>query len=189
MDPKYLQSKHDAGLSYEQYVHSGTPAQAENWRRVYDQARLNEGQKRLLGGFTRRMNVLVLSGIWCGDCSQQGPLLQRIAEGSAERIDLRWLDRDQHDDLQERVTINGGRRVPVVIFCAEDYHLVSWYGDRTLTRYRAIVRRQLGASCPLPGAPVNADELAGTLQDWLNEFERVQLVLRLSPRLRQKHGD
>jgi hypothetical protein len=26
-------------------------------------------------------------------------------------------------------------------------------------------------------------------QDWLNEFERVQWILRLSPRLRQAHGD
>jgi hypothetical protein len=36
---------------------------------------------------------------------------------------------------------------------------------------------------------VSDDELAATLQDWLNEFERVQLLLRLSGRLRQKHDD
>jgi len=30
---------------------------------------------------------------------------------------------------------------------------------------------------------------AQVTQDWLNEFERVQWLLRLSPRLRQKHGD
>jgi hypothetical protein len=27
------------------------------------------------------------------------------------------------------------------------------------------------------------------VQDWLNEFERVQWILRLSPRLRRLHGD
>jgi len=27
------------------------------------------------------------------------------------------------------------------------------------------------------------------LQEWLDEFERVQWMLRLSPRLRQLHGD
>ena len=31
--------------------------------------------------------------------------------------------------------------------------------------------------------------LAEVTQDWLNEFERVQWLLRLSPRLRQMHGD
>jgi hypothetical protein len=35
----------------------------------------------------------------------------------------------------------------------------------------------------------DAEETAATLQDWLDEFERVQLMLRLSTRLRQKHGD
>jgi hypothetical protein len=34
-----------------------------------------------------------------------------------------------------------------------------------------------------------ADEAAATMQAWLDEFERVQLILRLSGRLRQKHGD
>jgi hypothetical protein len=27
------------------------------------------------------------------------------------------------------------------------------------------------------------------MQGWIDEFERVQLMLRLSPRLRQLHGD
>ena len=31
--------------------------------------------------------------------------------------------------------------------------------------------------------------LADVTQDWLNEFERIAWLLRLSPRLRQKHGD
>jgi hypothetical protein len=119
---------------------------------------------------------------------QQGPLIQRIADAT-DRIDLRWLDRDEHIDLAERLQINQGTRVPVVLFLAEDHELVSIYGDRTLTRYRAMAAKQLAAACPLPGAPVPDDELRGTLQDWLDEFERVQLLLRLSGRLRQKHGD
>lgn len=76
-----------------------------------------------------------------------------------------------------------------MIFLAEDDEFVSIYGDRTLSRYRALAARQLGPACPLPGAPIPDDEIAATLQDWLNEFERVQLLLRLSGRLRQKYGD
>ncbi|MCA9311072.1 MAG: thioredoxin family protein, partial [Phycisphaerales bacterium] len=127
-------------------------------------------------------------GIWCGDCVQQGPLIQRIADASP-LIEVRWLDRDEHEDLASSVMICGGLRVPVVLFLAEDFEPVSVYGDRSLTRYRAIAARQLGAACTLPGAPLDSDELHGTLQDWLNEFERVALLLRLSTRLRQKHGD
>jgi hypothetical protein len=36
---------------------------------------------------------------------------------------------------------------------------------------------------------VPPDEAAATMQGWIDEFERVQLMLRLSPRLRQVHGD
>jgi len=88
-----------------------------------------------------------------------------------------------------RLRINGGVRVPVVLLLAEDFELASIAGDRTLSRYRALARRQLGDACTLPGAPVAEDELAATLADWLAEIERVQWMLRLSGRLRERHGD
>ena len=135
------------------------------------------------------MHILAVSGVWCGDCVQQMPFLQRIAEANPDMIAFRLADRDEHMDLAEQVQINQGMRVPVVLFMAEDFELVSIYGDRTLSRYRAIAAKQLGSACPIPGAPVPEDELRATLQDWLNEVERVQLLLRLSTRLREKHGD
>ena len=114
--------------------------------------------------------------------------MARIAEASP-CVDLKWLDRDEHSDLAEQIKINAGLRVPALIFMAEDYEPVSIMGDRTLSRYRALAAKQLGAACPLPGAPVPTEELHATLQDWLDEFERVHLLLRLSGRLREKHGD
>ncbi len=189
MDSAYLKQKHEAGLPYDQYVRSGTSQQCDDWTKVYEQCQLTEIQRQTLGAFVRRLNVLALSGIWCGDCVQQGPLITRIAEAAPDSIDLRWLDRDEHDDLQQRLSINAGHRVPVVIFCAEDYEPVSWFGDRSIHRYRAIAKKQLGPHCPLPGAPLPQDEMLATVQDWLEQFERVHLLLRLSSRLRQQHGD
>jgi thiol-disulfide isomerase/thioredoxin len=187
LNAQFLKSKFEAGLPYEEYLKTD-PEKAENWRKIYEQAALKPEQKKLISGFVREMQVLVISGIWCGDCVQQLPLVQRIAEANS-LIKVRYLDRDEHMDLAEQVKICGGVRVPVVIFMAEDFEPVSIFGDRTLTRYRAIAAKQLGASCPLPGAPVPQDELEGTLQDWLDEIERVHLLLRLSGRLREKHGD
>ena len=154
MNQAYLKEKHEAGLPYDRYVQSGTPQQHDDWKAIYEQASLTDQQRRLAESFTRRVNVIGLSGIWCGDCVQQGPLIAKIAGANPDVLDLRWLDRDEHIDLQQQVSINAGHRVPVLIFCAEDYELVSWYGDRTLSRYRALAQKQLGASCPLPGAPV-----------------------------------
>ena len=134
------------------------------------------------------MKVIVLSGVWCGDCSSQGPMLAAIADGS-DMIDLHWLDRDAASELSNHLSMNQGHRVPTVIFMAEDYEPVSVYGDRTLTRYRVMAARQYGDACDIPGAVIPEDEFAATMQEWLDEFERVQLLLRLSARLRQKHGD
>ncbi len=187
MKASYLKTKFDAGLDWESYL-ATNPDKGADWRTIYEQLGLSDAQRRLVEGFTRRVNALCVSGIWCGDCVQQGPLIQRIAEASPA-IDLRWLDRDEHADLSEQIKINAGLRVPVIIFMAEDFEPVSIYGDRTLSRYRAMAARQLETACPLPGAPVPDNELAATLQDWLNEVERVHLLLRLSARLRQIHGD
>jgi len=189
LNTEFIATKFDQGLSYDEYLKTGKPDQQEAWTKIYNQVELTAEQKKLIGGFTREMHVVVSSGIWCGDCVQQCPLIQRIAEANAEKIKLVWLDRDEHSDLSEQLKINAGLRVPVAIFAAEDNEFVSMFGDRTLTRYRAIAAKQLGAACPLPGAPVPDEELQATMQDWLDEFERVHLFLRLSGRLRQKHGD
>lgn len=185
--PETLAGLHDRGLGFDAYL-AADPERADAWRRIHRRVTLDERQRRLASGFTRRMPVLAISGIWCGDCAQQGPMLERIAEAS-DRIDLRWIERDREPDLARRLRINGGERVPVVVFLSEDFDVVSILGDRTLTRYRALAARNLGSSCPLPGAPIPDDELAGTLADWVDEFERVQLLLRLSPRLRERHQD
>jgi hypothetical protein len=115
-------------------------------------------------------------------------MLQAIAR-ACPRVELRWLDREAQPDLTATVRICDGARVPTVIWMAEDFEFVSLLGDRTLSRYRAMARTQLGPACPVPGALPPADEIASTLQEWLNEFERVQLLLRLSQRLRLAHGD
>ena len=182
-----LKGWHDKGLSYNEYL-AQTPLKALPWRDNDSRCELSGSQQTLLSSFTRNMKVIVLSGVWCGDCSSQGPMLAAIAHGS-DIIDLHWLDRDVASELSNHLLINQGHRVPTVIFMAEDFEPVSVYGDRTLTRYRSMAVRQLGATCDIPGAVIPEDEFAATMQDWLDEFERVQLLLRLSARLRQKHGD
>ncbi|HZL35144.1 MAG TPA: thioredoxin family protein [Tepidisphaeraceae bacterium] len=189
LTPEYLSQHFSTALPYAQYVLSGTDEQRRRWSQVHDLTELSAPQKQLVSGFARDMKVLVISGIWCGDCVQQCPLLERIAQANASRIELRFADRDTHRELTDQLHINGGDRVPVAIFMAEDFQFCQSFGDRTLSRYRAMALKQLGASCPIGIAPPDRDELIQTLADWLAEFERIQLMLRLSARLRQKHGD
>jgi hypothetical protein len=189
VDAAYLVEQFNSGTSYDRYVQAGTEEQQRRWRQVHDAAALSDQQRLLLRGFVRVMKVLVFSGIWCGDCVEQGPLIHRIAEGNPEKIDLRFVERPRSTELIPELRINAGNRVPVVLFLSEDNEWCATAGDRTLNRYRAIALRRLGPSCPTGILPPEKEELDATLQDWLNEFERVQLMLRLTPRLRQKYGD
>jgi thiol-disulfide isomerase/thioredoxin len=178
-----------AGLPYEAFVTKyGSDADKTRWQRVLDQSVLNPAQTALLAKFTRKMPVLCLAGAWCGDCASQCPMFRRFAEVNP-KIDLRFLDRDDHADVQKELQICGGNRVPVAVFFSEDGHEVSRFGERTLSQYRQLMQQAVGESCAT-GLTAPDDPLpARILQDWLNEFERVQCILRLSPRLRRKHGD
>jgi len=102
---------------------------------------------------------------------------------------IRYFDRDMHTDLQTAVRICGGKRIPFLVFLSEDDQLLGLYGDRTLAKYRQMAVDQLGPACPSGIEPPHQSLLDATTQEWLNEFERIQLMLRLSSRLRQKHGD
>jgi hypothetical protein len=184
-----LFEKQQQGLAYADFIDRyANDAQKERWRQVHAQVALTASQKNLLGSFTRRMPVLVLAGAWCGDCINQCPIHEHFA-AAAPVIQVRYLDRDQHPDLQRELQICGGHRVPVFVFFAEDGMEVARYGERTLSKYRQMMRDQAGPACPT-GIVVSGDPLlVQVTQDWLNEFERVQWLLRLSPRLRQKHND
>jgi thiol-disulfide isomerase/thioredoxin len=189
MKSTFFSDKFAAAHPYERYVQTGTDEQNRRWQQVYDASKLTESQQRLVAGFVRQMNLLIVSGIWCGDCVQQCPLIARIAQANPAKISLRLLDRDAHRDLTEAFRINAGDRVPVVLMLAEDFEFCAAYGERTINRYRAIAQRQLGSACPTGIVSPDKEELSATLADWLVEIERIQLMLRLSPRLRQKYGD
>ena len=54
---------------------------------------------------------------------------------------------------------------------------------------RRLASEQLGSFCPTGLVPPAPHLISALTADWLAEFERVQLILRLSPRLRAKHDD
>jgi thiol-disulfide isomerase/thioredoxin len=178
-----------SALPYERYVQTGTEEQQRRWRQVYEAAKLTDTQKQLVAGFVREMKVLIFSGVWCGDCIEQCPLIHRIAEANPGKIDLRFTERPRDGALPPELRINGGNRVPVVLFLSEDNEWCATAGDRTINRYRALTLRKLGPLCPTGIVAPEKTELDATLGDWLNEVERVQWMLRLTPRLRQKYQD
>jgi thiol-disulfide isomerase/thioredoxin len=184
-----LFSEFGVGLPLAQFLAKyGTDAHRARWTQAAEQTVLTDEQLALLRSFTRRTNVLVLAGAWCGDCSAQCPIFERFAEAAPVLV-TRYLDRDEHADVQSALQINGGNRVPVVVFFSEDGHEVARYGERTLARYRQLVSQLTGEGCASGFVKGDDPTQRAVVQEWLNEFERVQWVLRLSPRLRGLHKD
>jgi thiol-disulfide isomerase/thioredoxin len=177
----------DKALPYDRFLAEfGSAGDKARWDRTRAAVALTDDQKQLLAKFTRKTNVLVLAGAWCGDCAGQCPAFERFAE-AAPVLDVRYLDRDAFPDAQKELQINGGNRVPVAVFFSEDGFEVARYGERTLTAYRRMVGEVSGEACGTGIA--TPDHLAGVVRDWLDQFERVQWILRLSARLRRLHGD
>jgi thiol-disulfide isomerase/thioredoxin len=184
-----LFEKFESALTIEEFLaRHGSEHDRQRWQATHDQVALTPAQRDLLRQFQRKMNVLVLAGAWCGDCVRQCPIFTHFAE-AAPALVIRYLDRDVHADVQRELRINGGNRIPVVVFFSEDGFEVARYGERTLSTYRDMMEKQMGIVCASGIAKPDDPLLVQATQDWLDQFERAQWILRLSPRLRQKHGD
>ncbi len=191
MDADTLRARFDQGLDYSDFVARGEPeGHRPPWDERYGQLALSPEQDAFIKSFSRQMNVLCMTGTWCGDCALQGSAMARIAQANPDVIHLRYIPRSEdHAPLIAKAQINAGFRVPVTWFMAEDFQPVAVFGDRTLSRYRAIARKQLPDGGVTIVAPPPADPVREVLNEVLDEFERVQLLLRTSARLRQKYGD
>ncbi len=190
MDKDLLAAKFDQALPYADFVAVGEPmGHRPPWDERYGRLELTPEQDARVKSFARKVNVLSLTGTWCGDCALQGSALQRVAEANPDKIDLRFIMREEaHADLIVKCPINQGYRVPVTWFLAEDMEPVGWFGDRTLSRYRSMARKAFpGENIVLAEPP--ADPVRAVLDEVLDEFERVELLLRISPRLREVHND
>lgn len=175
---------------YEAYLACSPSEKAEKWTAMAERIPvLTEEQKEPLCRYNRCINILVYSGIWCGDCVRQGPMLQQIAEAVGDNVVLRFIERDVSEQLQDELRILGALRVPVVVFLTEDFYEIGRFGDRLLTVYRSKVRNELGVACSTSIVPPPLDEVLAELKEWVNIFERMLLMARLSPPLRQRHGD
>ena len=182
-------NKFELGLGYDEFLAKfGTDEHRRRWHAVHDQVRLTDPQRDLLVSFTREMKVLVSAGTWCGDCVNQCPIFSHFGALNA-KIRIHFFDRDDSPDLADAISICGAHRVPSLLFLSEDNHVCGRYGDRTLSKYREMAQQQVGASCPTGITPPEQSLLESVTQEWLDEFERIQWMLRTSGRLRQLHGD
>ena len=146
----FWRSQFEAAKPMGQYLADGPDNHRAKWEAMAGRIALGDDQQQRAATFVRNMPVLCLSGIWCGDCVRQGPILEAIAAGSPG-LDLRFVERVE-DALAEELRINGALKVPVVVLLSEDFYEVARIGDRMLSTYRKKAQRsELGPG--LRGGP------------------------------------
>ena len=178
----------DMALDYYSFVKKGKPEEVHLWKdRAGRTPELTEEQKNRVEGYNRDLNVLVYAGNWCGDCSRQAPMMLKIAEAAGEKVRIRFIDRETSEELQDELRIVGALRVPIVVFLTEDFWEVGRFGERLLHVYRSKAAREIGRGVDegilSPGA------LVKEMSEWVDIFERMLLMVLLSPPLRKRYGD
>jgi thioredoxin-like negative regulator of GroEL len=165
----YLQN----GISYSQYKQQMAEDLALNsdakirqyininqhrMQRVEKTFDLSEGLAEQVKNLKQKIWWLILTEHWCGDAAQTLPVLNKIAELSQGRIEIKILYRDQHPELMDRFLTNGTRSIPVVIQLNENLNQTGFWGPRP------IVAQQLVKQ--LKSAPDTAADYSNTLHLW-----------------------
>lgn len=178
----------EAALPFDAYLGQADPTYRSKWEDMAGKITVPDAALVTVKQFVRKMPVLVYSGVWCGDCVRQGPMFQKLVEANP-CIDLRFSERDDDSKLADELRINGALKVPVVVFLSEDFYELGRFGDRLLTVYRRMARTQLGAACDTGLIAPPQSELQAEINEWVDVFERMHIILRLAPLLRKRYND
>ena len=174
--------------SYDHYLAEHDASLTKRWFETMNRLpELEPEQVKNLEGYNRELNMLMYSGVWCGDCSRQGPMLKKIKDAIGKDANLRLIDREGREELQNELRIVGAIRVPMIVFLSEDFWELGRFGDRMLTVYRAKASREIGRE--FNAGILSPRSLMDEMSEWVNIVERMQIMLRLSPPLRRRYND
>ncbi len=106
----------------------------QNWSR---QSRLDRKLKlssdliAAIEQLQKPINWLVITEHWCGDASQINPIINKVAEASNGKINLKFTYRDENEALIDvHLTDGRSRSIPILIQLDQDNTLINTYGPR-----------------------------------------------------------
>ena len=119
---------------------------------------------------------------------RQGPMLNIIARAAPD-FNLRFAENSACPPLVNELRIHGGSRVPVVVTLSEDFYELSRFGDKHLSVYRRKAAEEAVGACETGFIPPEGEALKEELAEWITHFQRLQLMLQLSPLLKARYGE
>ncbi|HOE96875.1 MAG TPA: thioredoxin family protein [Candidatus Sumerlaeota bacterium] len=110
-----------SGESYDQWITN--KEYAENCKKMDEDRRglrLAAPVEGALKALPKTVHVLAIAEAWCGDVVRHVPVLQRMAEAT-DRVQVRYISRQQHPDVFARFLTNGGEAIPKFVFLSQDF--------------------------------------------------------------------
>lgn len=83
---------------------------------------------------------LVITEHWCGDASQINPIINKVAEESNGKINLRFIYRDEEETLiNAHLTDGRSKSIPILLQLDQDFNLQKVYGPRPAEAQKLVL--------------------------------------------------
>lgn len=108
---------------------------------------------------------LIITEGWCGDASQNLPVLNLIGKACAN-IDLKLVLRDEHPELMDQYLTNGARAIPKLICLKKDPMATAVYSEIFVWGPRPAALQEIVMKLKKENVPVAEKGLV--TQNWYN---------------------
>ena len=104
-----------------------TSLNLKRMERIFKTTQIHSELKEKISLLAEPQQWMVITEAWCGDSAQILPALAKIADVSAEKINLIVVLRDENLHLMEKYHTNGSHAIPkLVAFDAEGKEIFNW---------------------------------------------------------------
>lgn len=106
-----------------------TKLNAQRMKRVEKTTLIDSGLSARLKAVGPGLKFLILSESWCGDASQNVPVMAKMG-AACNCVDVRILLRDENLDIMDQFLTNGGRAIPKLLLLDDDCNVIGEWGPR-----------------------------------------------------------
>lgn len=124
-----LESKKSTGNKQSEELYNFSLLNDRRMHRLDKTLRLSGNSINGLKKIKESQTWLVITEGWCGDAAQNIPVLNKFAE-ECENIDLKFVLRDQNEELMNLFLTNGSKSIPKLIALDTLNNVIGTWGPR-----------------------------------------------------------
>ena len=149
---------------------------ADNLSRMYrlnDTVQLLPEMAAFLSKMTKPTTFLTITEGWCGDASQVVPVFEKMAVAQP-LIKHRIMYRDEHSEIMDAFTTEGGRSIPKLIVLDEEGNVLTSWGPRpqALQDIVQTIKADM-TEMTKEERKVNIESVKKTVHDWYDADKTV----------------